>query len=58
MSVALDTGDTKMIKEFENESQQSKGTTASSLEVISSPPPREALVNFYLTKDLIFLLLI
>ncbi|KAL5290261.1 PEX14 family protein [Megaselia abdita] len=42
-SEIADPGDTKLIKEFENESQQTK--TESSLEVISAPPPREALIT-------------
>lgn len=36
--------DSKLIKEFENESQLTK-TESPSLEVISAPPPREALVS-------------
>lgn len=38
-----DPGDTKLVKEFENENQQTK---ESSLDVVITPPPREALVSF------------
>lgn len=40
----MDPGDAKLISEFESENPPTK---ESSLEVVSAPPPREALVSDY-----------